>query len=1079
MESKIINVNEKGTESDISMPLVSVVIAATDIEVLCEHIGSIFGQTYKNIEIIIVSNNENADKKNLRRLMKKYSKRCSARIVPFERVHGYCFYPASNNELFLFGASQAEGEYFVFADDSISYCNTYIADMMEKLKAEQADFAFSDFAVIWKDDSSYKYVNKIDIKESESLLSAFVKNAGKFFGLSLTENKLISRKLWQKAGLDISEFYADDDNNAGMLAGELVFSIALWSNADRVAYTPEIFSIISWEEADNKIRDYYYELKINNIVEELKSSVIFAERTFVEHDIEKEDFEIYFSEFLSRFIWRTEWANQNIKLNVESAFDIPVSEYSLEVFNERTFEIDLSEFETHQNNVSEDNSNMDIKIFVSMHKPSFVPENNKYLLPIQVGTALADERFPDMLHDDEGDNISEKNKMYCELTAQYWAWKNCPDADYYGFWHYRRYLSFNENEKDNEWGVISHDILNNDTLKKSFVDEKHISDICSYYDIVLPNEWNCVEDGKQMTVYEHWCKHFNKDDMDTTVKVILNKYPQYYSAVMDVLQSDSAIFCNMFIMKKELFEEYSAFCFNVLEEVEELIDQKRYNVEEYRTLGHIAERLLAFYVRYIETTRPETDICYLGRTQYKDTRPVAKIIHPGKENCISVMLACDDKYMKYTDVLLQSICENATDDYFYDVVICHCGISEYNQRIAKDIFASKSNIMLRFADVTRNFEKYKNVHIDRHLTYETYYRFLVLDIFEGYDRVLYLDCDMVVNSDIAELFFTEMNDEYIAAVRDYDFIASCVVRKEFYKENILKYINIDDYFNYFQAGVILFNLNTLKNKYTGEKLFKVALSRDWYFHDQDVLNCLFNGHVKYVDDKWNVFSLLEKGSVRENLITKALAAEYAESYKNSINHPCIIHYAGVPKTWDDTEVDLGYIFWKYARKSPYYEKLMQTLIAGDGVKTDWMMYISEPENDKGIKFFTIKTIKEHWTSDYIVLDVIFLSDHQAIETDTLTISASMFPHDTEGMWLDVKQFSWEKKIPVISDNILLHVNSDKNIDIYVRSTATYTGFSFTVRSLESRSIQKPVIEVYNRHFINDTIYLPDGLRKGW
>ena len=51
-----------------------------------------------------------------------------------------------------------------------------------------------------------------------------------------------------------------------------------------------------------------------------------------------------------------------------------------------------------------------------------------------------------MFHDDEGENISEKNDKYCELTAQFWAWKNIHDADYYGFWHYRRFMSFrNEN----------------------------------------------------------------------------------------------------------------------------------------------------------------------------------------------------------------------------------------------------------------------------------------------------------------------------------------------------------------------------------------------------------------------------------------------------------------------------------------------------------------------------------------------------------------------------------------------------------------------------------------------------------
>ena len=80
----------------------------------------------------------------------------------------------------------------------------------------------------------------------------------------------------------------------------------------------------------------------------------------------------------------------------------------------------------------------DIKLFVCCHRQEEVP---KYplLYPIQVGAALSEVRFPKFLYDDTGENISEKNRSYCELTAQYWAWKNV-QADYYGFFHYRRYL---------------------------------------------------------------------------------------------------------------------------------------------------------------------------------------------------------------------------------------------------------------------------------------------------------------------------------------------------------------------------------------------------------------------------------------------------------------------------------------------------------------------------------------------------------------------------------------------------------------------------------------------------------------
>ena len=81
-----------------------------------------------------------------------------------------------------------------------------------------------------------------------------------------------------------------------------------------------------------------------------------------------------------------------------------------------------------------------IKILVSCHKETDYIKNEIFQ-PIQLGCANTELRMPEMLYDDVGDNISSLNPAYCELTAQYWAWKNM-DADYYGFCHYRRYFSF-------------------------------------------------------------------------------------------------------------------------------------------------------------------------------------------------------------------------------------------------------------------------------------------------------------------------------------------------------------------------------------------------------------------------------------------------------------------------------------------------------------------------------------------------------------------------------------------------------------------------------------------------------------
>ena len=81
-----------------------------------------------------------------------------------------------------------------------------------------------------------------------------------------------------------------------------------------------------------------------------------------------------------------------------------------------------------------------LKIFVATNKPCEVPHDGVHV-PVQVGRSVSDYSL-DMIGDDTGDNISDKNRTYCEMTAQYWAWKNVKDVDYIGFCHYRRFFNY-------------------------------------------------------------------------------------------------------------------------------------------------------------------------------------------------------------------------------------------------------------------------------------------------------------------------------------------------------------------------------------------------------------------------------------------------------------------------------------------------------------------------------------------------------------------------------------------------------------------------------------------------------------
>ena len=102
-----------------------------------------------------------------------------------------------------------------------------------------------------------------------------------------------------------------------------------------------------------------------------------------------------------------------------------------------------------------------INIYVVCHKKAIVPDNG-CLKPVQVGAALADSRLEGMEYDDGiTDNISDKNRSYCELTAQYYAWKKLEMVpkkeypDYIGFFHYRRYLSFSKIIEPEPDGALS------------------------------------------------------------------------------------------------------------------------------------------------------------------------------------------------------------------------------------------------------------------------------------------------------------------------------------------------------------------------------------------------------------------------------------------------------------------------------------------------------------------------------------------------------------------------------------------------------------------------------------------------
>lgn len=227
-----------------------------------------------------------------------------------------------------------------------------------------------------------------------------------------------------------------------------------------------------------------------------------------------------------------------------------------------------------------------------------MPEDDVYL-PIHVGRAgKADLGY---VGDNTGDNISSKNTNYCELTGLYWAWKNLK-CDYIGLCHYRRYFAHTVSGSDMEKKKLA--ILQRTDYEK----------LLKQYDVILPKQRNYFIETVR-SQYEH---AHNKNDLALTEQIVAELYPEYSEAFCKVMGRTKLHIFNMFVMKKEKFDEYCQWLFTILFELEKRIDVSNYNQYEARVFGFISERLFNVWLEEQVLKVKEIDVVFLEKIDWFD-----------------------------------------------------------------------------------------------------------------------------------------------------------------------------------------------------------------------------------------------------------------------------------------------------------------------------------------------------------------------------------------------------------------------------------------------------------------------------
>lgn len=202
-----------------------------------------------------------------------------------------------------------------------------------------------------------------------------------------------------------------------------------------------------------------------------------------------------------------------------------------------------------------------IKVIVAAHKPCEMPSDELYL-PLQVGAA--GKESIGYQRDDDGENISNLNQYFCELTGFYWAWKNLKD-DYIGLVHYRRHFA----------------------MKGKTLEMNQIIPYLGKVKIFTPKKrWYVIETLKSHYVHTHYPEH-----IDITRKVIVEKYPGYVNDFDKTLKQRWGYMFNMMILDKNLLNEYCKWLFDILFEVYKMIDCSTYTAFEKRYVGRLSELL--------------------------------------------------------------------------------------------------------------------------------------------------------------------------------------------------------------------------------------------------------------------------------------------------------------------------------------------------------------------------------------------------------------------------------------------------------------------------------------------------------
>lgn len=286
---------------------------------------------------------------------------------------------------------------------------------------------------------------------------------------------------------------------------------------------------------------------------------------------------------------------------------------------------------------------------------------------------------------------------------------------------------------------------------------------------------------------------------------------------------------------------------------------------------------------------------------------IRNIIKIEEMETIPVVMATNDNYAPYLDVAIISISQTLAANLFCDVYVFHSGLSDSYVEILNS--TELHNIRV----ICINIKSYIESAMDytrAHFSIEMYYRLFISELLAFYEKVLYLDCDLIVNRDLGELFGYDIGEFIIGGVNN------------FYNESMYRWVvNMLKLppENYINSGVLIINTERFRSAEIRKKCIEELTK--WKFlacPDQDVINLMCRGEIMVIDSGWNY--QWHHGALGNNASETIDFSK--EQLENAQAKRYIVHYTSGVKAWSHPLYEGAELFWKHARSSRFYLEIL-------------------------------------------------------------------------------------------------------------------------------------------------------------